>query len=367
MDPVAHTIVGACLAETGLARRGPLTTATLLIGVNLPDVDAVTYFVSGDVALLVRRGWTHGVLAMATLPLLLTGIMLVVDRWRRRSHPDAPRARWRWLLAMATLAILSHPALDWLNSYGVRLLLPFDDRWFYGDALYIIDPWFWLIAATPVVLAQSRGRMARFAWVTAAVIATIVLVRVPAVPIVAQAIWFGALAGLVVTRWMRGPRAEAPIVARAAVAVLMCYVTAMVAGARLARADVADWTQAQRMTVEGIAALPVPANPFARDVIVVLPDRYVFALVDWLASPRVRFSNPAIARSSNPGPIVSAALSAPQARGLRGWMRFPAYEIHPLPHGFRVLIQDVRFSRMRKAGIGYMVVDVDPDLRPVEK
>ncbi len=30
--------------------------------------------------------------------------------------------------------------MDWLNSYGVRLLMPFSNRWFYGDALYIVDP-----------------------------------------------------------------------------------------------------------------------------------------------------------------------------------------------------------------------------------
>ena len=34
--------------------------------------------------------------------------------------------------------------MDFLNSYGVRLLMPFSERWFYGDALYIVDPMLYL-------------------------------------------------------------------------------------------------------------------------------------------------------------------------------------------------------------------------------
>ena len=35
--------------------------------------------------------------------------------------------------------------MDLLNSYGVRLLMPFSDRWFYGDALYIVDPFLYVV------------------------------------------------------------------------------------------------------------------------------------------------------------------------------------------------------------------------------
>ncbi|MEX0342766.1 MAG: metal-dependent hydrolase, partial [Erythrobacter sp.] len=39
----------------------------------------------------------------------------------------------------------THPALDWLNVYGIRLLEPFSSRWFYGDTLFIIDVWLWVL------------------------------------------------------------------------------------------------------------------------------------------------------------------------------------------------------------------------------
>jgi inner membrane protein len=69
------------------------------------------------------------------------------DRWqaRRGTRPEGRLpVRFGWLYALSFVACLSHPALDWMNSYGVRLLEPFSSRWFYGDVLFIIDLWLWL-------------------------------------------------------------------------------------------------------------------------------------------------------------------------------------------------------------------------------
>src|SRR5690625_7783773 len=43
--------------------------------------------------------------------------------------------------------------------------MPFDDTWFYGDTLFIIDPWVWLIAAAGGVQARSASRPLWAAWV----------------------------------------------------------------------------------------------------------------------------------------------------------------------------------------------------------
>ena len=88
MDPLTHTLVGASLAETRVGRVG-LGTATCVIGANLPDIDAATYFLGGDLALGFRRGWTHGVLAMAVLPPLLAWVMHQVDRVRCSRTPGS--------------------------------------------------------------------------------------------------------------------------------------------------------------------------------------------------------------------------------------------------------------------------------------
>ena len=174
MDNLCHTLVGAALGEAGLARRKPLATATLLIGANLPDVDGFTYaFLDGPTSLAFRRGWTHGVLAMVILPVLLAAAMVGFDQMVRRRRPEKSRgqalractrrssrlpARFRALLLPAFASVLSHPLLDFLNTYGVRFLSPFSERWFYGDTLFIVDPWVWIALALGITLSRVARR-----------------------------------------------------------------------------------------------------------------------------------------------------------------------------------------------------------------
>jgi membrane-bound metal-dependent hydrolase YbcI (DUF457 family) len=139
VDPITHTLAGAALARTRLGRphaEAPLdgsaatsrgwTGAALMIGANLPDVDAVCYFVGSDFALAHRRGWTHGALAMVVLPivlaLLVAGTGRLVERLRKRPSPGLPP--FRRLLLLSAVGVWSHPLLDWLNTYGVRFLAP---------------------------------------------------------------------------------------------------------------------------------------------------------------------------------------------------------------------------------------------------
>ena len=157
MDPIAHTFTGAALAATGLRRATPLATAALVIGANAPDIDVLAGFAGSYAALALRRGWTHGVLAIVVLPFVVTGLLLLWDRMRPGRAERAP-ARAGPLLALAALAVLTHPTLDWLNNYGMRWLMPFDGRWSYGDALFIVDPWVWL-ALGGVLFLGGRERV----------------------------------------------------------------------------------------------------------------------------------------------------------------------------------------------------------------
>jgi inner membrane protein len=166
MDNVTHSLVGALLGQMGLKRRSGLAMPTLIIAANLPDIDA-TCTVLGMVSLAMLRGITHWPLAMLLLPLALTGAMIAFDRWqaRRGSRPaDRLPVRPGWLLALAYIGCLSHPLFDWFNSYGIRLLAPFSQRWFYGDALFIVDPWLLALLIAGVWLSRRRGRQARGDW-----------------------------------------------------------------------------------------------------------------------------------------------------------------------------------------------------------
>lgn len=183
MDNLTHSLVGALVGQMGLKRKTGLAMPTLIISANLPDIDAVATLLGGHQHLALRRGLTHGPIAMLLLPLLLWACMLWFDAWqtRRGKRPDnrLPIDK-TWLLGLAYLGCLSHPLLDWLNSYGVRFLEPFSSQWFYGDSIFIIDVWIWGAAILGVYFSYRRERRNAMNWsmpaiVSAALIGTYVL------------------------------------------------------------------------------------------------------------------------------------------------------------------------------------------------
>lgn len=168
MDNLTHTLVGAVIGQAGLKRKTGLAMPALLVGANIPDVDVGCFvWLDGLEHLAFRRGITHGPPAMLLLPLALAGSLWWFDRWqeRRGTRPEGRLpVRFGWLYALAFIACLSHPALDWLNNYGVRLLEPFSSRWFYGDTLFIADPWMWAVLGGGLWLSLRRERRAEDDW-----------------------------------------------------------------------------------------------------------------------------------------------------------------------------------------------------------
>lgn len=162
MDNLTHSLVGALLGQAGLKRKTGLAMPALIIGANVPDIDAACFlWLDGVEHLAFRRGITHGPIAWVLLPLLVAGGLWWFDRWqtKRGSRPEGRLAvNFGWLYGLTFLATLTHPALDWLNVYGVRLLEPFSHRWFYGDVLFIIDVWLWVLMgfATWFSLRQEK-------------------------------------------------------------------------------------------------------------------------------------------------------------------------------------------------------------------
>lgn len=343
MDPLAHTLTGAVLAETALARRRdggkiPLATATLLIGANLPDVDVLTYFHGADFALQHRRGWTHGVLAMVAWPLLLTGAVLLWDRFVRRRGRDpklpVPPAT---ILTLSYMAVLTHPILDWLNTYGIRLLMPFDDRWFYGDAVFIMDPWIWLILGSAVVIARAPlGRREATLWTVLAALTTALLALGGPRPTsttcaLTWALWLG---GIGATAWAaRGHgRSRARRLAGAVgSALVVAYCTGMVTSAQIARTRVIEIFDQRgvELTAEGyrpgdayrLMVGPVPVTPLRKQVVAATGEAYRIGALRWTGDWTLELED-ALPRPE-PGARTDAVLTAPETRGFTTWVRFP--------------------------------------------
>lgn len=162
MDNLTHGLVGALIGQAGLKRKTGLAMPALIIGANLPDVDAACFlWLDGVEHLAFRRGITHGPPAWFLLPLLLAGGLWWFDRWqaKRGKRPEGRLpVRFGWLYVLALLACLTHPALDWMNVYGIRLLEPFSSRWYHGDVLFIIDVWLWAVMGLATWFSLRREK-----------------------------------------------------------------------------------------------------------------------------------------------------------------------------------------------------------------
>ncbi len=343
MDPLTHTLVGANLASTRLGEKTRLATAALVIGANLPDVDSILYFTGyDDLALGFRRGWTHGILALVLLPLIQTALLMLYARLR----PDPQRpTNARWLLILSAIGILTHPFLDWLNNYGMRWLMPFRGTWFYGDSVFIMDPWLWLILGCGW-LAGKRASPALFAlWlVFSALLAWVVSGRAPEyVPLVIAV----AVISLAALFW-RGPRSLATI----ALVVAFAYI-----GARLTiHAITANEVRNELSNLQRLMVSPHPLDPRRWEVVAQTGNVYRYGHYTW------RTRTLTLADDTIPlpeeTPEYDAARRHPSIRGFMTWVRFPWYEIERTPEGTRVLIHDARYMTRRRPGAGFGGVEV---------
>jgi inner membrane protein len=55
--------------------------------------------------------------------------------------------RWTGAFLAALIAVASHLLLDYTNSYGIRLLLPFSGSWQRLDWTPVVDSWIWIAIA----------------------------------------------------------------------------------------------------------------------------------------------------------------------------------------------------------------------------
>lgn len=158
LDNLTHSLVGAVLGRMGLKRLSPRAMPALIISANLPDIDSWIAPVLRLSPRTFHRGFTHGIGGLVLMPLVAAAIILVFDKLR--PGKEGP-VRLGGLLLACFIGVLSHPLLDLMNTYGVRLLEPLSHRWFYGDTLFIVDPWIWIALIVGLELSWRAERLGR--------------------------------------------------------------------------------------------------------------------------------------------------------------------------------------------------------------
>jgi inner membrane protein len=173
LDNLTHSLVGLTAAKTGLERLSPGATVLCVLAANSPDADVVVGLFGDRWDLLQHhRGITHSLVGTAFLALLVPLIFHGVDRAWARQRRQSPKTNFRGLLIASLIVSATHPLLDWTNNYGIRFLLPWSARWSYGDLVFIVDPFLWLVLAAGLLViwrAPDRWR-AKIAFASFAIV-----------------------------------------------------------------------------------------------------------------------------------------------------------------------------------------------------
>ncbi len=302
MDNVTHTLLGLTIGRAGVERLGALAMPTLVIAANLPDADIIVSPFGQTAYLEHHRGITHAAIGILVQIPLLAAAMWSLGRWlqRRRDEAASPRGgdgesdegavspprrpvRFLPLLTAATIGLASHPLLDLLNTYGVRPWLPVSDLRYFGDAVFIVDPWIWLVLGSAVCLTGPRGMRHGVRWAAIAAVAAVPILGSGRAPLGVGLTWIAAV-GLVAALRAAGvgtarPRAAAGV----ALAIAVLHVAGLATASRVAAEHGLGAVRPALAPDEAVSAVsvhPQPATPWRFDVLVESPTRIRWSLVD---------------------------------------------------------------------------------------
>ena len=167
MDNFTHSLTGWALGQTGLKNKTRKGLAALILGANMPDIDVFFSWVAWE-PLATHRGVTHSLVGgVLLLPPVLALLLWLLDRWQVKRGAEFRSGlpmHAGWLVVLSYLGALTHPLLDWQNTYAVQFLSPFSNRWFHNDALFIIDVWLWSGLAFAIWLSRRREKGGQAHW-----------------------------------------------------------------------------------------------------------------------------------------------------------------------------------------------------------
>lgn len=379
MDNLTHTFVGLAAAKAGLERASPYATAVCMIAANAPDADLLALAGGRWFYLQHHRGITHSIVGTLALALFVPLVFYAAERIVARARRATPKIRLRGLVLASLVASATHPLLDWTNNYGLRPFLPWSGKWYYGDLVFILDPWLWLALGGACFLATARSGWRVLAWGVLAVVLTAVVLVAPAraglrgltfLIVVWPACVLVIAAAYRLRVWERWGRA----IPAAALIFVVTYwgVLSFFHGRALVRATGEAEALARRSgeTAISVAAMPTLADP-ARWIVVYETERathrYNLNLRDCCdghAPPDAeRFEK---LTGEPAGWLARAAREEYPAQVFLGFSRFPAARVDGnCPAETRLQLADLRFTEPGAARrSGSFALDIPVRCRP---
>jgi inner membrane protein len=193
--------------------------------------------------------------------------------------------------------------------------MPFSAEWFYGDTLFIVDPWVWLALGLGLYCSLRRERTKR----TDA----------------AKPVWL-------------------------ALGLVTLYVQAMALSGREARAIAISEATGSGAAVNDAMAGPVPLDPFVRTFVIEQEGHYEVGTFRWLEEPHVDASKVRTFPRARPShPAFDLAAESAVARRFLGWARYPTFEIQQMANDrFLVHLIDLRYAQEPGGEFGTVTIPV---------
>jgi inner membrane protein len=332
LDPITHTLFGACLSRTGFNRKTGLATLTMVGAAEFPDVDVFLNFFSRVQGFAHHRGFTHTFLGAPLMAGCVLAIVYGIYRfrsprgWKPKLPPD-----WKLLYVYALIATLSHILLDFTNNYGVRPFAPFHYRWYAWDIVNIIEP----LVTLPLLTALVAP------WFVGLIIAEI---GAKQGPFRGRNFAISALIFLVLVWWVRDYQHRRALT--------------------LMQAELYDDAEPIR-----VAANPYSLDPFRWHGVVETKDFFKTVDVDSLAGAVDPQEDGRVYPKPEETPVTLAAKQSRLGRIYLDWARFPITEVEQLDNGgYVVYLRDLRYAYPDiDRDILSMYVELDKDLNVIKQ
>jgi inner membrane protein len=274
MDNITHSLFGVALGSVALAvaprarelpKHSSLVVWTAILANNAPDIDVfLPSLLKGGslMGLLEHRGFTHTVLAAPFLSIVVVGVAWLFSL--------CPRLSWRWfwgLFGLSILGVLMHLGADYCNDYGVHPFSPFNNKWFYGDFIFIVEPLIWF-SILPLAFFGSKKWILKGLVIILYLAMTGVLLFGPYAPLYVS---IGATVFAVIAWYLQkwvGPGKWAPV---PTVVLLLAIYASFYSASQKVGAGITEILEANRPgeKIVQLARTPAPADPFCWKAVVV--------------------------------------------------------------------------------------------------